>query len=90
MTRAADNLQDRASCAWNYAVDYDVGRLPTQLVVARCLCPVTAGPSSLCEPVLYSVPVRRWRGGVWADTWDLVTVGCTSVDYDYTTEYTEY
>ena len=82
LTRTTDNLQDRAICRWNYAVDYDVGRLPAELVVARCVCPSTAGSSSRCEPVLYWVPVRRWKIGVWSDSWDLVTVGCTITEND--------
>ena len=83
LTRTTNNLQTRADCEWNYAIDYDVGRLPAELITARCVC-----PSSRCESVLYPVPVRRWRRGVWSDSWDMLTVGCTSVSVDEEPNYT--
>ena len=91
LTRTTNNLQQRASCAWNYAIDHDDRRDPAELIIARCVCP--SSHSSHCQPVLYTVPVKRFNDSVqqWVDTWDLVTVGCTSVnvDVDYT-DYTEH
>jgi len=92
LTQTMDNLQERASCTWNYAIKHDPSRLPVQLIEACCVCPPTAGQSSGCESILYPVPVKRLRGDVWIDTWDMVTVGCTYVENDqsYTEMYTDH
>ena len=83
LTETMNNLQNRASCTWNYAIDHNASRIPAELVVAHCVCPSsTVGELSWCEPVLYPVPVKRFRGDAWINTWDLVTVGCTSVEND--------
>ena len=74
----------RSLCPWEYVRDFDEGRFPPVLYVAKCTCRSCLQYSNYqCKPVLYSIPVlkKQCRNGIveWMRKTHLISVACTCV-----------